>query len=356
MTARQVLAKIGARGVRLLPPEEAHVATIRSLKTPFAPRYRVPRHKSLAIDVAGISFPNPIGLAAGFDKNAEVPGPCLKLGFGFVEVGAVTPRAQPGNPSPRVFRLTDDKAVINRYGFNNDGLEVIAGRLKRHRKSSRAGIVGINLGANKDSEDRTEDYVIGIKGLEGLVDFYTVNISSPNTPGLRALQDRASLDDLLARVMLARDDLIQKVPVFLKVAPDLVDRDKEEIAAAVLAAGIDGLIVSNTTIERPETLRGPHTGEKGGLSGAPLFEMSTRVLAEFHQRLGQDMPLIGVGGVGSPRQAYEKILAGASLVQLYTAMIYEGPSLPARIVRALPSFLRTDGFANVADAVGAKAA
>ena len=247
-----------------------------------------------------------------------------------------------------MFRLRDDRAVINRYGFNNDGLEVIRKRLLARRK--KPGLVGINLGANKDSDDRTEDYVTGLIALEESVDFCTVNISSPNTPGLRALQGRAALDDLLSRVMAVRAGTL---PVFLKVAPDLTDEDKTDIVASALASGIDGLIVSNTTITRPSTLRSPRTGETGGLSGAPLFHLSTEVLRDFAKALGGQLPLVGVGGVFSARDAYRKILNGASLVQLYTALVYEGPGLPTEILKGMLEFLEADGFETIREAVGA---
>ncbi|MEZ5897419.1 MAG: quinone-dependent dihydroorotate dehydrogenase [Parvularculaceae bacterium] len=351
MSARLV-ATFGARAMRLLDPETAHRATVRMMKSPLAPRFCTSRDPILNIRVAGIDFPNPIGLAAGFDKNAEVPDAMLGLGFGFVEVGAVTPRSQPGNDRPRVFRLSADEAVINRYGFNNDGLDVIAARLRRRRKN---GVVGINLGANKDSEDRVEDYVVSIKALDGLVDFYTVNISSPNTPGLRALQGKEALAGLMSRVLAARDTLRRPAPVFLKIAPDLADADKADIAAVVTEMRLDALIVSNTTIDRPTSLRSECASEKGGLSGRPLFAPSTSLLREFRQTIGDAAPLIGVGGVSSPRDAYEKIRAGASLVQLYTALVFQGPALVDEIIRTLPAMVRADGFSCVADAVGADA-
>ncbi|MEO1241089.1 MAG: quinone-dependent dihydroorotate dehydrogenase [Pseudomonadota bacterium] len=343
------LADIGSKALGALDPETAHHLTVRMLKVGLGPRVQIDNSR-LSAKVAGLSFSNPLGLAAGFDKNAEAPNAALDLGFGFVEIGAVTPRSQPGNPRPRVFRLRDDAAVINRYGFNNDGLEQVAARLKTRE---RRGIVGANLGANKDSEDRTEDYVKGVNGLSGLVDFYTVNISSPNTPGLRALQGKAALHDLMARVLAERDQSAPGVPVFLKIAPDLTEEDKADIVDVARTISLDGLIISNTTIERPSTLRGAHAPEKGGLSGRPLFAASTRLLREFYAALKSDVPLIGVGGVASARDAYEKILAGASLVQLYTALVYEGPGLPSRILKDLPEFLDADGFASVEDAVGA---
>ncbi len=343
------VADFGAKALMALDAESAHRLTIRILKAGMGPKVRL-NIPQLAISVAGLDFSNPLGLAAGFDKNAEVPNAMLDLGFGFVEVGAVTPRPQPGNPRPRVFRLRDDAAVINRYGFNNDGLERVAARLKRRE---RRGVVGVNLGANKDSKDRTEDYVKGVTELAGLVDFYTVNISSPNTPGLRALQDKAALEELMARVNTERDRTAPGTPVFLKIAPDLSDEDKTDIADIAKEMNLDGLIISNTTIARPPGLRSRHTDEAGGLSGTPLFAPSTALLREFYGALGSAVPLIGVGGVSSARDAYEKILAGASLVQLYTAMIYEGPGLPARILRDLPGYLKADGFRTIAEAVGA---
>ena len=343
-------ADFAARAATTLDPETAHRLTIRMLKTGLGPKVRI-REKTLGVTVAGIEFANPLGLAAGFDKDAEVPNAVLDLGFGFVEVGAVTPRPQFGNPRPRVFRLWKDDAVINRYGFNNVGLEVIAGRLKRRR---RRGVVGVNLGANKDSDDRIADYEAGVRGLAGLIDFYTVNISSPNTPGLRALQGKDALSALMRRVLAARDEAAPETPVFLKIAPDLTDEDKADIAAVATEASLDGLVVSNTTITRPETLQSRNVSEAGGLSGKPLFAPSTELLREFYRAVGSQTPLIGVGGVASPRDAYTKILAGASLVQLYTAMVFEGPGLPARILRALPGLMKADGFHTIADAVGAE--
>jgi len=343
------LADIGSKAMTALDAETAHHLTVQLLKRGNGPKLHI-KNLRLAINVAGLYFPNPLGLAAGFDKNAEAADAMLDLGFGFVEVGAVTPRPQQGNKKPRVFRLRADAAVINRYGFNNDGIDVIAGRLRLRPKK---GIVGVNLGANKDSDDRTQDYVTGVDALAGLVDFYTVNISSPNTPGLRALQDKAALTDLMGRVLAARDDAAAETPVFLKIAPDLTDEDKADIADVAKALALDGVIISNTTIARPATLRSSGGHEAGGLSGKPLFAPSTALLREFYAALGPDIPLVGVGGVSSARDAYEKILAGAALVQLYTALIYEGPSLPFRILQDLPGFLDADGFETIAEAVGA---
>ena len=342
------LAEFGAKAVQVMDAERAHKLTVAMLAAGKGPKAHI-KNPRLAIDIAGLHFTNPLGLAAGFDKNAEAPDAALDLGFGFVEVGAVTPRPQAGNERPRVFRLRADAAVINRYGFNNDGLEVIAGRLNKRK---RHGIVGVNLGANKDSADRAADYVTGVEGLAGSVDFYTVNISSPNTPGLRALQGKASLKSLMNRVLAARDECDDETPVFLKIAPDLTDEDKADIAAVAREVSLDGLIISNTTIDRPATLHSANAQEAGGLSGKPLFAPSTKLLREFFGELGGAIPLIGVGGVSSARDAYEKILAGASLVQLYTAMVYEGPGLPSRILRELPDFLDADGFESVREAVG----
>ncbi len=349
MRAPTFLADIGAKAMAALNAEDAHRLTVKMLKAGFGPKQRIDNPR-LAVTLAGLNFPNPLGLAAGFDKNAEAPDAMLDLGFGFVEVGAVTPRAQPGNPRPRVFRLRADAGVINRYGFNNDGLDAVAARLKARPGN---GIVGVNLGANKDSEDRTQDYVTGVSALAGLVDFYTVNISSPNTPGLRALQDKAALSDLMTHVLAARDGAAAKTPVFLKIAPDLADEDKADIADIAKAMALDGLIISNTTIARGPGLRSRNAGEAGGLSGRPLFAPSTALLREFYGALGKEVPLIGVGGVSSARDAYEKILSGAALVQLYTALVYEGPGLPARILMGLPDFLDADGFGNIGEAVGA---
>ena len=349
MKVPKLIADLGARALSALDPEAAHRLTVRMLKAGFGPHASADNSR-LCLSVAGLSFPNPLGLAAGFDKNAEAPDAVLQMGFGFTEIGAVTPLPQAGNPRPRVFRLRADAGVINRYGFNNDGLGAIADRL---RLRSRYGIVGANLGANKDSTNRTDDYIEGVKALAGLVDFYTVNISSPNTPGLRALQGKEALEELMRRVLAARDEVAGGTPVFLKIAPDLTDEDKADIADVARTLRIDALIISNTTIARAANLRSAASSQAGGLSGKPLFAPSTALLREFYRALGNDVPLIGVGGVSSARDAYEKILSGASLVQLYTALIYEGPSLPSRILRDLPSFLDADGFEVIEQAIGA---
>ncbi len=344
------LADAGARGLSILSPERAHNLTIDLLEKGFSPKLSPMNTPDLVIKIAGINFPNPVGLAAGFDKNARVPEALLDLGFGFVEVGAVTPKPQPGNTLPRAFRLREDMAVINRYGFNNDGVEKIGERL--HERDTSKGIVGINLGANKDAIDRTDDYVTGLTHLAGSVDFYTVNISSPNTPGLRALQDQKALTDLLERVLKARENHAPKTPVFLKIAPDLKDTDKADIAHVTQQLKLDGLIISNTTLARPDSLRSPHAKEPGGLSGVPLFAPSTQLLGEFYQEIGHDIPLIGVGGISSARDAYRKILAGASLIQLYTGLIYQGPGLASAIVKGLQEFIKIDGYNTIRDAIG----
>lgn len=330
----------------LADAETAHGLSLAALR--LLPSRPAPRNSILQQRVAGLDFPNPIGLAPGYDKNAEVFQAAYGLGFGFVEVGSVTPKPQSGNPRPRLFRLVEDKAVINRMGFNNDGMEAVAVRLQAAPAGQRFGPLGINVGANKDSEDRTADYVTATKRLANLADYVTVNISSPNTPGLRALQDKAALDDLLARV---KDAAPVGKPVFLKVAPDLEPADIDDIAASIIAHGIDALIVSNTTITRP-AMRSSHAAETGGLSGAPLRDLAQQRLIDFRKATGGAVPLIGVGGIASAEDAYARIRAGASLVQLYSALVYEGPMLAHRINDGLAALLTRDGFANVADAIG----
>jgi dihydroorotate dehydrogenase len=341
---------LATRAMRGMDPEDAHNLAIRALKLglgPIAP----PDDPILATELAGLKLPNPVGLAPGFDKNAEVFAPMLRAGFGFAECGTVTPRPQVGNPRPRLFRLWQDRAVINRMGFNNQGLEAFAGRLA-HRGH---GVVGANLGANKDSEDRLADYTACLRRLWGMASYFTINISSPNTPGLRALQTRAALDDLLGRIVATADALPQGVaaPMFLKVAPDLEDGEVEAISDTVAKHGLAGVIVSNTTISRPP-LRSRHATETGGLSGAPLFGLSTEMLRRFRAAAAGRFVLIGVGGVQSGADAYAKIRAGAQAVQLYSALAYEGPGLVIRIKRELAARLRADGFRSVRDAVGAQ--
>jgi dihydroorotate dehydrogenase len=329
-----------------LDAERAHRATIAALKVKPAGR-PAQADPVLGIEVAGLLFPNPVGLAAGFDKDAEVPAPMLGLGFGFVEVGTLTPLRQAGNPKPRLFRLAEDEAVINRMGFNNEGQTAAAVRLGRRDK--RRGLVGVNIGANKDSQDRIADYVQGVRAMAPLADYLTVNISSPNTPGLRALQDKGALAELLAAVMAERG--ADGPPLFLKVAPDLEPWDVDDIARVAMDNKVDALIVSNTTIERP-SLRSRHAGEGGGLSGKPLKALALQRLCDFHEVTGGNLPLIAAGGIASGADAWERIKAGASLVQLYTALVFHGPGLVKRIVRELRALAEQEGATRLADAVG----
>ena len=327
-----------------LDAETAHRATIAALK--LAPRKQPPRFtKSLATTVAGLDFPSPVGLAAGFDKNAEVPEHMLGLGFGFVEVGTLTPRAQEGNPKPRLFRLAVDRAVINRMGFNNDGQPAAYQRLLHC--SHLHGIIGVNVGANKDSEDRIADYVAGVRAMSTVARYVTINISSPNTPGLRGLQDEGALEELLAAVQEVRTDK----PIFLKVAPDLGDGDPERIVRAAIDGRIDAIIVSNTTVSRPP-LKSRFASEAGGLSGAPLKPLALDALRKFRRASSGEMPLIGVGGIATADDAWERIRAGASLIQLYSAMVYEGPGIARRIALGLAQRMKREGISNIAEAVG----
>ncbi len=346
--------RLATAALRLLPPETAHRATLRLLAAGLVPAASAPDDPILHNRVWDLDFPNPIGLAAGLDKDAEVVAPALRLGFGFVEVGSVTPLPQPGNPRPRIFRLVRSRAIINRMGFNSGGLAAAAIRLARHPPpgSPDRGIVGVNLGKNRDSADAAADYALGVRGLGPLADYLVVNVSSPNTPGLRALQGRALLAALIGRVQETRRSLKRPPPLLLKIAPDLAAEDRADIADVALAAGLDGLVVGNTTTARPAGLTGPHADEAGGLSGRPLFAPSTALLAEMYRLTQGRIPLIGVGGIGSGADAYAKIRAGASLVQLYTALVYEGPGLIGRIKRDLAPLLRADGFASIAEAVG----
>ncbi|WP_324809512.1 quinone-dependent dihydroorotate dehydrogenase [Sphingomonas sp. LY29] len=328
-----------------MDPETAHRATVRFLGLP--PRRPLPHFAGeLATTVAGIHFPSPVGLAAGFDKNAECADAMLELGFGFVEVGTLTPQPQAGNPRPRLFRLVDDAAVINRMGFNNDGQQVA---LERLRKRERRGIVGVNIGANKDAADRIADYADGIARMAPVADYLTVNISSPNTPGLRNLQAGGELVELLQAVRAARTT--GGPPVFLKVAPDLEAGDHDRIVRASIDSGIDALIVSNTTVSRPP-LKSSQRGEQGGLSGAPLKPLALAQLHAFHTASGGQLPLIAAGGIASADDAWERIVAGASLVQLYSALVYEGPGLARRIADGLTKRLRERGMSSIAEAVG----
>jgi dihydroorotate dehydrogenase len=346
------LFSLAKPALHALDAETAHQLTIRGLALmPVSPAPADdPR---LSVDVLGRHFPNPVGLAAGFDKQCEVPDQLLGLGFGFVELGGVVPKPQEGNPRPRVFRLTRDEAVINRFGLNSDGLDAARQRLAGRR--GRPGIVGVNIGANKDSTDRIADYVLCIERLCGLADFLTINVSSPNTPGLRDLQGEAFLDDLLARSMDARDKADhgrRKTIVLLKIAPDISLDTLDSIVATALRRGIDGLTVSNTTIARPDSLKEKAlASETGGLSGKPLFVPSTKLLAETFLRIERKIPLIGVGGVDSADAAWAKIRAGASLVQLYSAMVYKGPGLIGDIKRGLLQILESEKT-SLAQALG----
>lgn len=340
------LSDLGAGLLRRMDPEAAHTLAIRALKSVPLPRPAAD-DPILATTVAGLSLSNPVGLAAGLDKNAEALTGLSRLGFGFVECGSVTPVAQPGNPKPRLFRLSEDRAIINRMGFNNDGLEPFASHLSKRPAGT---VVGANLGANKDTEDRAADYVSGLQRLEGLSDYFTINISSPNTPGLRALQGRDALDDLLGRVAEARP---KSTPVFLKIAPDLTQAEINLIVEAALAHRIDALIVSNTTLDRPASLRSEWAGEGGGLSGAPLRDRAHAALVDAAEAAQGRLPLIGVGGIASGADAYARIRAGASAIQLYSALIYEGPGLVGKIKRELSVRLRADGLTSIAEATAA---
>ena len=333
-----------------LDAERAHGLAIEGLKHGLVPRRDIPLDARLRVKAAGLTFGNPLGLAAGFDKNAEVPDAMLRLGFGFVEIGTVTPLPQEGNARPRIFRLAEKAAVINRLGFNNEGHAEVAERLEK--RARKAGIVGVNIGANKDSPDRIADYVTGIHRFAELARYLTINISSPNTPGLRSLQKGSDLDDLLSHAVAARDGAAalaasDRKPLFLKVAPDLAPDDIEAIAETAKRRKVDGLIVSNTTLSRHGIEGHRHADEAGGLSGRPVFERSTYVLAAFRRALGPDMPLIGVGGVENGRTALAKIEAGADLVQLYTAMVYGGPDLPIRILKDMIRFLDKSGLDTI---------
>lgn len=341
-----------------IDPETAHRAAIRALAAGVVPSQPVLAHGPLHIRVSGLDFRHPIGLAAGFDKNAEAAVPLFSQGFASVECGTVTPRPQMGNPKPRMFRLPEDEAVINRLGFNNDGLGMLRRRLqtaqgKLAQARAHGGVLGINIGKNKDSEDAVADYVTMLQGVAEYADYVTVNISSPNTPGLRDMQAGSALSELLDGVCGAREKLSTRVPLWLKVAPDLNDEQVAAMVETLSAYPLDALIVSNTTISRPETLLGQHKAEQGGLSGKPLFALSTDRLKLFRRLTGGKIPLVGVGGIASAEDAYAKIRAGASLVQLYSALAYHGFGLVTDIRRGLATALERDGFSSVSEAVGA---
>ncbi len=346
--------KFGTSVLRRLPAERAHVTTIKLLRAGLGPTSDVITSDCLSCSVGGLDLPNPIGLAAGFDKDCDVPDAMLAAGFGFVECGTVTPLPQIGNAKPRLFRLVEDQAVINRMGFNNKGLDHFHTRLSARTRNG--GLVGANLGANKVSEDRIADYSLGLTRLWGMADYFTINISSPNTPGLRNLQGADEMEELLGRIAETRAALTgddPSVPIFLKVAPDIDVTQIDRIVEQARTYGMNAIIVSNTTLDRPETLQNQYAGETGGLSGQPLFEKSTRILQEFANAANGTIDLIGVGGIGSGAQAYAKIRAGAKAVQLYSALVYHGPQLVADICADLEARLKADGFGSVSEAVGA---
>ena len=345
---------LGLKAIKTLDPERAHGAALKALKFGLGPKAET-SFPELATEIAGLKLPNPIGLAAGFDKDAEVIDPMLAAGFGFVEAGSVTPLPQDGNPKPRLFRLDEDEGVINRMGFNNKGLTAFAEKLKA--RQGQPGIVGANLGANKTSEDKTADYVKGLEALWGLPDYFTINISSPNTPGLRDLQASDALEDLLDQVQEARMALTgnnASPPLFLKVAPDLDFAQIARITELARTYGMSGIIVSNTTIARPKSLQSLYKSEPGGLSGGPLKDASTKILKEFYIASEGRIPLIGVGGIASGADAYAKIKAGASAVQLYSAMVFKGPQLAETVCKDLAKLVKADGYENVSQAVGVK--
>lgn len=348
--------------IRLLEPEAAHGLTIWALRHGLVKGRAKDGDPNLAQRLWGLDFANPVGLAAGFDKNAAVVNAMLGLGFGFVEAGSVTPRPQGGNPRPRLFRLSQDRAVINRLGFNGEGHDAVAARIEARQtggKPGGAGLLGINLGANRDSADRAADYEAGVRRFARQADYLVINVSSPNTPGLRDLQARGQLEALLDRVLAARKSACagrdHLTPLLLKIAPDLAPEDTADIAEVALDCALDGLIISNTSVDLRDGLRSRHAGESGGLSGRPLFERSTALLREIHRLTKGRLTLVGVGGVASGADAYAKIRAGASLVELYTALVFEGPGLVGRIKAELAALLARDGFEHVSEAVGADA-
>ena len=334
-----------------LDPERAHDLAVKSLELGLYPRATEPDDKRLAQRIFGLDFPNPIGMAAGFDKDARVPRELLATGLGFVEVGTLTPRAQSGNPLPRVFRSQADRAIINRLGFNNEGQEAALQRLQRRP----TGVVGVNIGAGRDSSDRIGDYVSGIERMGSVASYFTVNISSPNTPGLRDLQAPETLDALLKRALTARGALANKPPLLVKLAPDLADADLPEVVDVIVANGVDAIVVSNTTLMRDGLKDATFARETGGLSGRPLFTRSTRMLARVYQLTRGKLPLVGVGGVDSGETAVAKIEAGASLLQLYTGLVFEGPGLIGRIKQALVVAIERAGAHDLKPLIGARA-
>ncbi len=352
----QLLFRLARPALDFLDPERAHEMTVRALKLGFA--RAMPRHADdpiLATRVWSLDFPNPVGLAAGFDKHAEVCDAALRLGFGFVEAGTVTPRPQPGNSGQRLYRLAEDEAVINRFGFNSHGIAPFAANLTRRRKRGATGIVGANVGKNRDTTDGAADYIACVEAVTGLADYLVVNISSPNTPGLRALQARSQIEDLLDRVQASpsRQAAAARAPLLVKVGPDLDEAEVRDIADVALAAGVDGLIIGNTTVTRPSTLRSADRNAPGGLSGRPLFGLANACLGAMYRHTAGRIPIVGCGGIASGADAYAKIRAGASLVQLYSALVFHGPALVGHIKHELAALLRRDGFAKITDAVGA---
>ena len=346
MSLREIGFALARPLLHKMDAEQVHGLTISALKSGLGGSRPLPAASALPVKLFGITFPNPLGLAPGFDKNAEVPDAMLAQGFGFVEIGTVTPKPQTGNPRPRLFRLIEDQAVINRMGFNNDGHAVVFARLEARRNAE--GIVGVNIGANKDSSDRIADYVLGIEKFRSLISYVTINISSPNTPGLRNMQGREELLRLLSACNAMRK---QAVPMLLKIAPDLTQEDLSDVAQVCEQEALDGVIISNTTISRA-TLNSRYRSESGGLSGKPLFDLSTRQLATFYQMTGGRIPLVGVGGISNAETAWAKICAGASLIQLYSALVYQGPALVAEIISGLQNKMRAAGFSKLQDAVG----
>ena len=341
--------------LRLLPSEAAHNVTIRALAMGLGPTDRTPDDPVLATEVWGLRFRNPVGLSAGFDKGAQVPDAMMRAGFGFAEAGTVTPLPQPGNPKPRMFRLSEDKAAINRLGFNGQGLGPYVKRISR--RGPGLGPFGANVGKNKVTEDGAADYEIGIEAVAPHADYLVCNISSPNTPGLRAMQGRAIMADMIDRVLQARARAVpekdKQPPMIIKIAPDLDDAERADIAAVILESGVDGMTVANTTVLRPSHMTDPQTNEAGGLSGAPLFAIALEIVGDMYRRTGGKVPIIGCGGIACGEDAYKMIRAGASLVQLYTALVFHGPALIPRIKRDLAGLLIKDGFASVSEAVGA---
>ena len=354
MTSGGLYPRVSRLAFRFVDPERAHGLAVRALDSGLV-RTRPVLDRRLRVQALGLDFPNPLGMAAGFDKNAEVPGPLLKIGFGFAEIGTVTPLAQPGNPQPRLFRLPADAAVINRLGFNNEGHGPALARLSSAQLPP-GGIVGVNVGANKDAEDRVADYVAGITAFAGVASYFTVNVSSPNTPGLRDLQAAGALRELLTRSIAARDAAAdgsggRRVPVLLKLAPDLDETALGEAVEVALVAGVDGLVISNTTLSR-SGLSDPQASEAGGMSGVPLFKPSTAMLARVRQLAGAGPVLVGVGGIATGDQLFEKLRAGATLTQLYTGFVFGGPGTAARVLRELLARMDREGVASVSDVTG----